>query len=263
MIGIFDSGIGGLTVVKELRRQRPKVAFVYLGDTARMPYGNKNRETIVRYALQDARFLVSRGATSLVIACNSASAAAADRLREEYPGLPVFDVIAPAVHQARTQGFRRIGVIGTRATVASGAYERALRAEGIHEVLLQACPLLVPLIEEGWLQKAETKRIVKGYLRSLRQAQVDALILGCTHYPLLAPVIRRFMGNRVRLIDPGVAVVQSLLASVGPSLADGPQTYCLTDTSSRSSTIASAWLGTDIHCEQVGIHEDDKDWSAA
>lgn len=243
MIGIFDSGIGGLTVVRELLRQAPDAAFVYLGDSARAPYGNKSSETLRRYAEEDAAFLIRRGATAIVIACNSASAAAAEHLRLRHPSLPVFDVIQPAIEDALTVTRGRIGVIGTRATIGSGVYQRRLNERAPHaEVLSIACPLLVPLVEEGWLEDAETKRILRRYLAPLRQAKVDTLILGCTHYPLLAPLIARFMGNRVRIIDSGAAVV----ARVTDHLSPGPQSFYLTDVSPQSDAVALRWLGRPV-----------------
>lgn len=252
MIGLFDSGIGGLTVVRELLRQSPSASFVYLGDTARTPYGNKSAETVTRYALQDAAFLIQKGATSIVIACNSASAVATDALRAAHPSVPVFEVIVPAVEDALSATKGKVGVIGTRATIASGAYEKRLRATSGIEVTLQACPLFVPLVEEGWLDDAETKRIARRYLSPMRSANVDTLILGCTHYPLLAPIIRRYMGNRVTLIDSGASVVGRLLSSAE---IDGKadHTYYLTDVSSRSEEIAREWLGRPIRFERADL----------
>jgi glutamate racemase len=251
MIGLFDSGIGGLTVVRELLRQAPDASFIYLGDTARTPYGNKSPETIRRYALEDAEFLVAHGATSIVIACNSASAAAIDALRAAFPSTPIFEVITPAVDDALAVTKGRVGVIGTRATIGSGIYQRKLSAKPGVDVVAQACPLFVPLVEEGWLEDAETKRIVKRYLSPLRSQGVDTLILGCTHYPLLAPVIKRYMGNRVALIDSGASVIRRLVASGIQRSAAPDQHYFLTDASNRSTEIAHQWLGKPIRFETV------------
>jgi glutamate racemase len=253
MIGIFDSGIGGLTVVRELERQAPDVPFVYLGDTARTPYGNKSAETVVRYALEDAAFLVAQGAEAIIIACNSASAVATDALRAAHPDLPVFEVIAPAVEDALAATKGRIGVIGTRATIASGAYDRQLRASKKVDVESAPCPLFVPLVEEGWLEDAETKRIARRYLSPLRHAQVDTLILGCTHYPLLAPIIRRYMGNRVTLIDSATSVVRRVLEPRTKYEGRGTNRYFLTDLSSRSEDIARQWLGHPVTFEQATL----------
>lgn len=262
MIGVFDSGIGGLTVVRELERQAPEAPFTYLGDTARTPYGNKSAETVVRYALEDAAFLVAQGADILIIACNTASAVAADALRAAYPTLPIFEVITPAVEDALVATKGRIGVIGTRATIASGAYDRQLRAAKNVEVVSAPCPLFVPLVEDGWLEDAETKRIARRYLSPLRQAQVDTIILGCTHYPLLAPVIRRYMGNRVTLIDSASSVVRRVLehgtwnvkrSGTEDSGLRTRNSFYLTDLSPRSEDIARAWLGHPVRFERADL----------
>lgn len=243
MIGLFDSGIGGLTVVRELLRQAPSASFVYLGDTARTPYGNKSKDTVERYAIEDAAFLLSHGATSMVIACNTASALAVDALRRAYPRTPIFEVITPAVEDALATSGKRIGVIGTRATIGSGIYQQKLtEAHPDISVTAQACPLLVPLVEEGWLEDGETKRIIKHYLSPLRNTNVDTLILGCTHYPLLANVIQRYMGNKTRIIDSAASVIRRVIAH-GNVDGLGKQFYFLTDLSSRSTEIAETWLG--------------------
>ncbi len=253
MIGIFDSGIGGLTVVKELLRAAPDASFVYLGDTARYPYGNKSKETLERYALEDATFLISRGATSLVVACNTASALAIDALRAAHPNVPIYDVIAPAVEDACSVAKKRIGVIGTRATIGSGVYQKKLHAASPKfEIIAQSCPLFVPLVEEGWLDDPETKRIVKHYLYPLRSQNVDTLILGCTHYPLLAPIIQRFMGNRTSIIDSATSVVRRVLTDVEIART-GSQTYHLTDVSPHSIEIAATWLGRKIQFEKAAL----------
>ncbi len=256
MIGLFDSGIGGLTVVRELLRQAPDASFVYLGDTARTPYGNKSKETIERYSLENAAFLLSHGATSIVIACNTASALAVDALRKAYPAVPIFEVITPAVEDALAATHGRVGVIATRATIGSGIYQAKLKearswkleaGKGKQGLFIQAiaCPLFVPLVEEGWLNDDETKRIARRYLSSLRQTHVDTLILGCTHYPLLAPIIQRFMGKQTMLVDSAASVIRRVLAS-GEIDRRGEQKYFLTDLSTRSTEIARTWLAREI-----------------
>lgn len=246
MIGLFDSGIGGLTVVRELLRQAPDASFVYLGDTARTPYGNKSKETIERYSLENAAFLLSHGATSIVVACNTASALAIDALRAAHPTIPIFEVITPAVEDALAATRGRVGVIGTRATVGSGIYPsqlHALRPQLF--VQAQACPLFVPLVEEGWLTDDETKRIARRYLRPLRQSQIDTVVLGCTHYPLLAPIIQRYLGHRTTLIDSAASVIRRVLSQERIDHR-GQQSYFLTDLSQRSTDVARAWLGRPI-----------------
>ncbi len=251
MLGIFDSGIGGLTTVRELQRQAPSASFVYLGDTARMPYGNKTRETIVRYANEDADFLLEKSVDAIIIACNTASTVA-DEVRNAHPGVPVFDVITPAVDEALAVTRGRIGIIGTRTTINSGVYECLLKEKRSVRTISQACPLFVPLVEEGWLDEGETKRIVRHYLSSLRQQQIDTLILGCTHYPLLAPMIQRYLGNRVKLIDSGAAVVRRVRAEL--SLDNrAEQKFFLTDVSPQSEQIARNWLGRPVSFELARV----------
>ena len=252
MIGLFDSGIGGLTVLRELQRVLPDAPFIYLGDTARTPYGNKSAETVTRYAIEDATFLLNHGATAIVIACNSASAVATEALKKQFPSVPIFDVITPTVEDATLVTKGRVGIIGTRATIASKAYQDRLTGE----VLAQACPLFVPLVEEGWLEDGETKRIVRRYLSPLRSANVDTLIMGCTHYPLLRPLIERYMGKRVHLVDPAVSVTQRLVsqreALFANSSAEG-QRYFLTDVSPQSDKIAQQWLGRPVQFEKATL----------
>lgn len=213
MIGVFDSGIGGLTVVRELVRQLPGYDFVYFGDTARTPYGTKSPETVIGYALEDTAFLVERGAKIVVMACNTASSVATDHVRGQFD-VPVFDVITPAVQRAAAASKTgRIGVIGTRATVNSDIYPRKIKAiDPRIRVYSAPCPLLVPLVEEGWLKKPETTMIIKKYLHPLKVKQIDTLVLGCTHYPLLAGIIQRKIGKRVRIIDSSTGVVRSVKA---------------------------------------------------
>ena len=201
-IGVFDSGLGGLTVVHELMQVLPDERIIYFGDTARVPYGPKSAETVRRYALQIGEWLVTQGVKVVVVACNTATAHALPALREVLP-VPVIGVIEPGARAAvaATTG-NSVGVIGTAGTIASGAYERALKALSPSlEVHAKACPLLVPLVEEGWTEHNATRLIVQEYLQPLREANVDTVVLGCTHYPLLAHTIAQEAGPHVRLID--------------------------------------------------------------
>lgn len=213
MIGVFDSGIGGLTVARALMEQLPGYDIVYFGDTARVPYGNKSPETVTAYAVENVRFLLDQGATLVVAACNTASSLAWGRMNQRFD-IPMFEVVAPAAHRAiRVSKSRVIGVIGTRATIASSIYERKITAECPEaRVYTNACPLLVPLVEEGWERKPETAMIVKKYLHPLKVRKVDTLILGCTHYPLLSGVIQRKIGSRVRVVDSSIAVAERVKA---------------------------------------------------
>lgn len=250
MIGLFDSGVGGLTVVKELLKKFPGVDFVYLGDTARYPYGNKGKETIERYAVEDAKYVIDRGAELVIVACNTASSLAMDKLREAYPDTPFLGVIEPAAEIAVAESKKSVGVVGTRATVGSGVYEQVIKElkPGI-KVYQKACPLFVPLVEEGMFQDQVTKMMVRRYLMSLRQKNVESLILGCTHYPFLQPLIERFMGKKVKVINSAEAVVAKA-AQIKPELftqSEQPkQAVTFTDSSSHLDKLASKWLNKTI-----------------
>ncbi len=261
MIGIFDSGIGGLTVARAVMKSLPDCPVCYLGDTARTPYGNKSPETVTRYAIEDTRFLLEHGALVVVVACNSASSAAYHALRETFD-IPLFEVITPAVETALALSkVQRVGVIGTRATVASGIYERMiLERDSEKSVYSQACPLLVPLVEEGWMNRPETRMIVKKYIHPLKVRQVDTLILGCTHYPLLKDVIQAKIGKRVRVIDSSHAVASSLVRYLEehPDLHEklrggGPSCLYVTDVTEQFRTIAGRILEKNVSLTHVEI----------
>jgi glutamate racemase len=201
-IGVFDSGIGGLTVVRELIRQLPNESIIYFGDTARVPYGPKSPDTVLRYSREIVDFLHGEGVKAVVVACNTATAHALPALREENE-LPIVGVIEPGSRAAaKATRTRRIGVIGTQGTIRSGAYERAIASVSPDvEITALACPLFVPLVEEGWLDTEPTRLIAQEYLGPMAKAHVDTLVLGCTHYPLLKTVIGSVVGRDVRLID--------------------------------------------------------------
>ncbi len=212
-IGVFDSGVGGLTVLKALRCKYPEVDFVYLGDTARVPYGNKSAQTVIRYSLEGAEFLLSEGVDMLIVACNTASSYALDALRESL-SIPVFGVIEPGVKRALdTTKSKRVGVIGTKATVSSDVYGKLLRSKGI-EVFQKACPLFVPIVEEGILDGEIAKRVVAHYLTELKDKKIDTLILACTHYPLLRPVIEEFIGQSVKVVDSAESTALEIMPFV-------------------------------------------------
>ncbi|HEY5036987.1 MAG TPA: glutamate racemase [Chthoniobacterales bacterium] len=216
-IGVFDSGIGGLTVVRALRELLPNEKIFYLGDTARVPYGGKSAATVERYSLEMIAMLLAENCKTIVVACNTSSALALPRLEERSP-VPVTVVIRPGA-EAAVAATRNghVGVIGTRATIKSGAYERAIQSiDPAVQVTTRACPLFVPLIEEGWLESAITDEIVRQYLAALLAEGIDTLVLGCTHYPLLRPAIGRFVGKAVTLVDSAqncAAAVKQLLAA--------------------------------------------------
>lgn len=211
MIGIFDSGLGGLTVVKAVMQQLPGYDLVYFGDTARTPYGPKSASTVTGYAMENTNFLLRKGARIIVVACNSAASVATEKLRAEFD-VPIFEVVTPAVEMAVNVSARKhIGIIGTRATINSGVYAQQIQEKSPNaKIYSVACPLLVPLVEEGWLKKPETRMIVKKYLLPLKMRKVDTLILGCTHYPLLKSIIQVKIGKRVAIIDSSIAVADAI-----------------------------------------------------
>lgn len=255
MIGIFDSGIGGLTVVRAVLQQMPGYEIVYFGDTARTPYGTKSPATIIDYAIQDTEFLLSKGARIIVIACNTASSVATEALREKFPDVPIFEVVTPAVIKAlHLTKKKRVGIIGTRATVNSNVYHRKMtELDPEIRTVSNACPLLVPLVEEGWLKARETKMIVKKCLYPLKRQQIDTLVLGCTHYPLLKEVIQAKIGKRVKIVDSSSEVA----AHVKDSLSNMPEIdltlkrgdahqFYVSDLSPTFAEIARKFLGRPI-----------------
>lgn len=251
-IGIFDSGLGGLTVLRSVVKRLPHESIVYLGDTARVPYGTKSADTVVRYARSCARILLERGIKMLVVACNTASACALDALRDELE-VPVVGVIEPgaaaAVRQTRNG---RIGVIGTAGTMQSQAYPDAIHGlnPGL-EVFCKACPLFVPLVEEGWTEGSVATEVARAYLSEIMDRSVDTLVLGCTHYPLLRPVIADVMGPEVALVDSAEStadVVMEVLAGVGGASADAePQhRFLVSDSPGSFAAVGQRFLGWDI-----------------
>jgi glutamate racemase len=259
-IGIFDSGVGGLTVYRALHDRLPNERYIYLGDTARVPYGTKSLATVERYAIENSQFLSSRGIKVLVVACNTASALALPAIRQRM-GVDVVGVIGPGGRKAveLTKGSQqpRIGVIATEATVASNAYVEAIRRVSETAEIFQAgCPLFVPLAEENWTNEDETRSIAAKYLAEMNNFRPDALVLGCTHYPILKDVIRQTVGENVKLIDSGEAAaeeVEQLLndkdlanpnAVAGTrQLCDGLDHFYVTDAAERFARVAERFLG--------------------
>ena len=210
-VGVFDSGVGGLTVAREIMRQLPEESMIYFGDTARVPYGTKSKETILRYSRQIVNFLLSKGVKAIVIACNTASALALAELQKDYI-IPIIGMVQPgAVAAMHATKNKNIGIIGTNATIKSGQYGMCLRKlDPSVTVVTKACPLFVPLVEEGLIEDRITEDMVSRYLGEFRQYDIDSLILGCTHYPLLINPIQRFMGDQVTLVNPAFEVAKSL-----------------------------------------------------
>jgi len=276
-IGIFDSGVGGLTVYRALHNRLPNEHFVYLGDTARVPYGTKSLATVERYAIENSAFLASRGIKLLVVACNTASALALPKIREQI-GLDVVGVIGPGARQAveitKENEKPRIAVIATEATVQSGAYAASIRqASADAEIIQTACPLFVPLAEENWTREAETVSIAAKYLSKIVEFKPEALVLGCTHYPILREVIQQTVGERVKLIDSGEACaeeVEKLLNAKGlanPQRVTGERRLCddldhfyVTDAAERFARVAERFLGSPpAKLEAVELDELKKD----
>lgn len=211
-IGVFDSGVGGLTVVKEIMEQLPREAIIYFGDTARVPYGSKSEETVVRYSRQIIRFLLEKGAKTIAIACNTASAVALEQVKKEFE-VPIIGVVKPgAKAAAEVTRNGKIGVIGTEATIRSGIYNTFLQKTDPNVTVYgKACPLFVPLVEEGWsCEDVITEQVARRYLAGLSEKGIDTLVLGCTHYPLLRSVVQKVMGDSVQLVNPAVETAREL-----------------------------------------------------
>jgi glutamate racemase len=248
-IGIFDSGIGGLTVLKEVRKALPHEHIIYLGDTARVPYGNRSPATVTRYSLENTRFLLSKGIKMLIIACNTSSAIALPVLKKKLP-IPVIGVIEPPSREAvlRTRA-KKIGVIGTRATVNSQAYLKAIRKlDPAIDVFSKACPLFVPVVEEGLEEDEIARVVVAKYLDELRGSGIDVLVMGCTHYPILEKQIRGLLGDDVYIVNTGKETalnVQRLLEKhhAARESGKGGCTFYVTDAPDKLSELGSRVLG--------------------
>lgn len=210
-IGVFDSGVGGLTVVKEIINQLPNENIIYFGDTARVPYGTKSPETVTKYSFQNVRFLLTHDVKTIVIACNTASAVSLNSVKKEFE-LPILGVVRPGAEAAsKVTKNEKVGIIGTRATVLSKAYEKAIKALDNDILVTQAaCPLFVSLVEEGWLENEVTYKTAEEYLKIMKNKEIDTLILGCTHFPLLMKTIRKVMGKGVNLVNPALETAKQL-----------------------------------------------------
>lgn len=245
--------MGGLTVVRELQRALPDESFIYFGDTARVPYGSKSAETLRRFSRENTQFLVRRGIKQLIVACNSASAVALETLEREYP-LPILGVVRPgALAAVRTTKNKKVGVIGTRATIESGSYERAVGdVDPDVEVFGQQCPLFVPLAEEAWTDGDVVEQIARTYLGPLLDRGIDTLILGCTHYPLLEATLQKVVGETVSLIDTAVETVRQVeqALSAGGLLATttspGTGAYFVTDSAESFRRVGQRFLGEEL-----------------
>jgi glutamate racemase len=260
-IGVFDSGIGGLTVVKRLASTLPRENIVYFGDTARVPYGSKSNSTVIEYAIQDARFLMNKNVKAIVVACNTVSSVAMGELAKTF-NVPIIGMIEPGANFAISHTKNgKIGVIGTRATINNHAYSQAIkRLDPKIEVYEKACPLFVPLAEEGWIKEKATYEIAEDYLKELKGNDIDTLVLGCTHYPILAEVIQDVIGKNVTLVDSGIAsaeVVRNEIRRVGfetNSNAFGHHDFYVSDIPVTFKEVAELFLGrpvSDIHKVEI------------
>ncbi|MBI5643186.1 MAG: glutamate racemase [Deltaproteobacteria bacterium] len=252
-IGVFDSGIGGLTVLREITRLLPEENTIYLGDTARVPYGSKSKETVERYSFEVSSFLLKHGIKMLVAACNTASAFAVPRLNAELK-IPVIGVIEPGARAAvEATRDNRIGVIGTEGTIKSSAYTVAIkRLNPAISTFVKACPLFVPLVEEGWSNDEVTELVAQRYLQEMKDSSVDTLVLGCTHYPLLKDIISRVMGGGVRLIDSAEATaseVKRILAASGMLNSRNEKVnhrFFVTDSPERFLSVGRRFFGENL-----------------
>ena len=258
-IGVFDSGIGGLTVAKEIMRQLPRERVVYVGDTARVPYGPKSPDTVRRYAAQIAKYLLEQDVKAIVVACNTATAHALEEMRAELE-VPVVGVIEPGSRAAvAASAGGHIGVIGTAGTIRSQAYERAIRAlDPEAQITARACPLFVPLVEEGWTDHPVTQQVAREYLAPLCAQGISALVLGCTHYPLLKEVLRRTLGPRVALIDSAAetaAEIGRVLLQYGLDAPVGDSAprhrFVASDDPKQFLELGQRFLGNAIECVDV------------
>ena len=255
-IGIFDSGLGGLTVVKEVMHKLPKESIVYFGDTARVPYGSKSKETVTKFSAQIIRFLIEQDVKAIIIACNTVNSNRIEVLRHTFPEVPIVGVVEPGVHMAlQATHTSKIGVIGTEATISSEKYPTLLHKDNPHlEVYSKACPLFVPLVEEGWATHHVTKEVIREYLMPLVDQGIDALILGCTHYPMLTEAIAEVIGEDIMLINPAQEAaerVRYLLEKVGKE-ANGIEKrydFYVSDRPQRMKQMAALFLGHPV--EQV------------
>jgi glutamate racemase len=253
-IGIFDSGVGGLTVLKEIIKSLPQEDTLYLGDTARVPYGTKSPETVTRYSMEITAFLVSRDIKLLVAACNTVSAVSLEALKERF-SLPIVGVIEPGARRAASvTKTGKVGVIGTEGTIRSSAYSKAIkRINPEIEVITRACPLFVPLAEEGWIDNEVARLTAEIYLRGLRNDGVDTLVLGCTHYPILKETIAATMGEAVQLVDSAeetARTVAEILRNSGmirPPAERGNHHYFVTDVPAGFLKVGNRFLGETLH----------------
>lgn len=264
-VGVFDSGVGGLTVAREIMRQLPNENLVYFGDTARVPYGSKSRDNIIRYSRQIIHFLKTKGVKAIVIACNTASALALDVVREE-SDIPIIGVVEPGARAAlQITQTKKIGVIGTEATVQSAMYGKIIKGlDPTVSVIGKACPLFVPLVEEGFAKHKVTEEIIDYYLASMKESDIDSLILGCTHYPLLRSRIRVYLGDKIQLVNPAYETAMDLkyilkesgMENAGKEGEHATYSFYVSDAADKFKQFANSILPYDIETtQQINIEE--------
>ena len=264
-VGVFDSGVGGLTVAREIMRQLPNENLVYFGDTARVPYGSKSRDNIIRYSRQIIHFLKTKGVKAIVIACNTASALALDVVREE-SDIPIIGVVEPGARAAlQITQTKKIGGIGTEATVQSAMYGKIIKGlDPTVSVIGKACPLFVPLVEEGFAKHKVTEEIIDYYLASMKHSDIDSLILGCTHYPLLRSRIRAYMGDKIQLVNPAYETAMDLkyilkesgMENAGKEGEHATYSFYVSDAADKFKQFANSILPYDIETtQQINIEE--------
>lgn len=249
-IGMFDSGVGGLTVYKEVKKNMPQEQIIYLGDTKRFPYGSKTKETIIELSKNNIEFLLKKNVKAIVIACGTATSQALDTVKEIYK-IPIIGIIDPTVQYVKSKGIKKIGVIATRGTIKSGSWERNLKkADSSIEIQSKECPLLAPMAEEGWTENNIARLTIKEYLKGFKD--IDALILGCTHYPMYEKIIREEMPN-VEIINTGT-VIAKYLESITDGKGNGnPDEFYLTDTECNFLNVSNNILGKKIKIEKAEI----------
>ena len=264
-VGVFDSGVGGLTVAREIMRQLPNENLVYFGDTSRAPYGSKSRDNIIRYSRQIIHFLKTKGVKAIVIACNTASALALDVVREE-SDIPIIGVVEPGARAAlQITQTKKIGVIGTEATVQSAMYGKIIKGlDPTVSVIGKACPLFVPLVEEGFAKHKVTEEIIDYYLASMKESDIDSLILGCTHYPLLRSRIRAYLGDKIQLVNPAYETAMDLkyilkesgMENAGKEGEHATYSFYVSDAADKFKQFANSILPYDIETtQQINIEE--------
>ena len=264
-VGVFDSGVGGLTVAREIMRQLPNENLVYFGDTARVPYGSKSRDNIIRYSRQIIHFLKTKGVKAIVIACNTASALALDVVREE-SDIPIIGVVEPGARAAlQITQTKKIGVIGTEETVQSAMYGKIIKGlDPTVSVIGKACPLFVPLVEEGFAKHKVTEEIIDYYLASMKESDIDSLILGCTHYPLLRSRIRAYLGDKIQLVNPAYETAMDLkyilkesgMENAGKEGEHATYSFYVSDAADKFKQFANSILPYDIETtQQINIEE--------